>query len=246
MQSNTFQYRAPSSAKSQTAVSIACVERDQVHAKPTRVVQKPPMKQPSNNSQSASLKLENAKAKRLMYLIFGPDSDDDDDTFPAKNFGCVARDPVDEKPTRLVQKPAILKQSADDLSLASSKVEEDEAKQLMYLIFGPDSDDDLDDDRHLCDGFPVKNLTNPLSEDLPVDNDDSEDQNYLGLRSKPDKSKTRSVNIEMNCKKRPSDSSLSNSLSKKPRISGKQKHMLRKTPMNIERMALMTFFFLRS
>ena len=122
MQSNTFQYRAPSSAKSQTAVSIACVERDPVHAKPTRVVQKPPMKQPSNNSQSASLKLENDKAKRLMYLIFGPDSVDDDDTFPTKNFACVARDPVDEKPTPVVQNTA-MKESANDLSLANLKLE---------------------------------------------------------------------------------------------------------------------------
>ena len=95
MQSNTFQYRAPSSAKSQnrapssaksqTAVPTACVARDLVHAKPTPVVQKPAMKQSSNNSQSASLKLHDDEAKRLKYLTFRSDSDDDDDSFPAKN-----------------------------------------------------------------------------------------------------------------------------------------------------------------
>ena len=89
----------------------------------------------------------------------------------------------------------------------------------MYLVFGPDSDDDSDDDRQLCDGFQVNNLTNSLSEDLPVDSDDSEDHKPLVLRSKPDKSKTGYVNIETNSKKRPSDSSLSKSTSKKPRIS---------------------------
>ena len=114
----------------------------------------------------------------------------------------------------------------------------------MYLVFGPDSDDDSDDDRQLCDGFQVNNLTNSLSEDLPVDSDDSEDHKPLILRSKPDKSKTGYVNIETNSKKRPSDSSLSNSPSKNPTISGKQKHMLRKTSMNIVRMALMTFLLL--
>ena len=89
-------------------------------------MQKPAMKQSSNNSQSASLKLQDDKAKRLKYLIFGTDSDDDDDSFPAKNFASVARDPVHEKATPVVQKPA-MKQSSNDLSLASLKFIEDEA-----------------------------------------------------------------------------------------------------------------------
>ena len=90
---------------------------------------------------------------------------------------------------------------------------------LMYLIFGSDSDDGSDDDKQM---FEVKNLTKPLSEDpgSGVDSDDSEDQKPLALRAKPEKWKTGSVKIETDSKKRTSDNSLSSSATKKPRTLG--------------------------